>query len=245
MKIRKSMAICLGLCVLRLLVVLFDGKGGERVDVHADAASDHHVAQFVVAIEYADMSFTENTYLLYDANSKYCVIIDPGAKSPSLEQFIDSRGLQVKAILNTHGHADHIGANGYFRKKYSCDVYGNKKDKSFYNQGGGANRPTEYFPEDGLLQFGNIEVQILFTPGHSPGSVCFLIDEFLFSGDTLFKGAVGRTWDINGKTAEENAALLIENVKEHLLVLPNDTTVLPGHEDATTIGQERENNPFL
>ncbi len=246
MKIDMSMMIGLVLCALRLLVVSFgEGVDSERMDIHENTAMDQHVEQFVVDIENGDASFTENIYLLYDANSNYCVIIDPGAESPLLEEFIESRGLRVKAILNTHGHFDHVDGNGYLRKKYSCDVYGNKEDKFFYYLSGWANMPTEYFPKDGFMQFGNIEIRVIFTPGHSPGSVCFLIDGYLFSGDTLFKGTIGRTISGNGMTAEENTELLIRNVRERLLVLPDDTPVLPGHEDITTIGQERESNPFL
>lgn len=246
MKFDLSMKFLLVFCTLRLLFLSYGawsvGGGG---DIHENTPVDHYVEKFVVGIEYDDVSFTENVYLLYDANSKYCIIIDPGAESPSLEKFIESRGLEVKAVLNTHGHFDHTAANGYLRKKYSCDVYGHPKDKWFYYLKDWRSRPTEYFSEDGAIQFGNIRVQVIFTPGHSPGSVCFLIDGLLFSGDTLFKGTIGRTMDENGLTAEENTALLIQNIKERLLVLPDDTPILPGHDDFSTIGQEKETNPFL
>ncbi len=246
MKIDMNMKILFVLCTLRLAIGVFgDRNDDERIDIHENTPIDHHVKRYVVGIEYDKASFTENIYLLYDANSKYCVIIDPGADSPNLEKFIDSQGLQVKAVLNTHGHFDHTGANEYLKKKYSCDVFGHKKDRQFYYSSDWRDMPTEYFPEDGVMKFGNIRIQVISTPGHSPGSVCFFIDGRLFTGDTLFKGTIGRTWPVNGMSAEKNAALLIRNVKERLLVLPDDVLVLPGHEDSTTIGQERESNPFL
>ncbi len=216
-----------------------------KVSVDPNSSADYQVKRFVVSVKYETATFDENTYLVYDQSTKDAVIIDPGARSTSLEMFIIENSLQVKAVLNTHGHADHVGANGFYANMYSCDVYSNNKDIGYYGQSNPEILPTALFTSESNLQFGNMVIQLIYTPGHTEGSTCFYIGNHLFSGDTLFKGSVGRTWDSGDKSAEELQISLIYVIKEKLLILPDTTIVYPGHLDTTTIGYERKSNPYL
>jgi glyoxylase-like metal-dependent hydrolase (beta-lactamase superfamily II) len=229
--------------VLILVYVLV--SCGKSRDIHKDTPSEYRAKCFVVKIPYKNSSMEENMYLLYDENSKYAVIIDPGAVSMPMEDFILAKSLKVRAILNTHGHYDHIGANGYYKEKYSCQVYGNRGDMDFYEDDEPYNMPTKFISGDSKLEFGNIKIRVICTPGHSMGGTCFLAGDFLFSGDTLFKKSIGRTWEYDGKTAEEMKDMLVTNITDKILRLPETTVVFPGHGDATSIDEEKYHNPFL
>lgn len=202
-----------------------------------EVASEYQVRRFVVQFPYKGESFDQNVYLLFDKTSRHGVIIDPGSKSPELEDAIASLGVTIKGILNTHGHFDHTGANGFYRDKYKAEVYAHSEDMSFYERNG--DKPTRWISRDCLLQIGAIPVHVLCTPGHSPGSVCFQIGNHLFSGDTLFKGSIGRTPD-NDATVS-----LVDHVRKKLLTLAPDTPVYPGHEGLSAIGVEKKENPYL
>jgi glyoxylase-like metal-dependent hydrolase (beta-lactamase superfamily II) len=192
----------------------------------------------------------ENCFIVFEENSKDAVIIDPGADGDFI---IDElKDLNVKAILATHGHLDHVGQVGYLKEKLYASFYMNKKDEFLIN--------NEIFPnfayiikavkcpspdfdaKDGdVLKFGNLEFQVIESPGHTPGSVCFFNgkEKIIFVGDTLFKRSVGRT-DLpggNGKMLEQSLRKLME--------LPEDTVVYSGHGPKTTIGIEKRTNPFI
>ena len=198
---------------------------------------DLEVKRFPVSVSVGGDPFDENVYLLTDKKSRQGVIVDPGARSEELEQVIDSSDIAVQGILNTHGHFDHTGANGFYRKKYGVRVYAHLADRPFYDAGD--NVPTDWINGDTELRLGIFTLQVLHTPGHSPGSVCYAIGEHVFSGDTLFKGSIGRTPD------ESATASLIQGIKQKLLVFPADTKIYPGHDETTSIGEEMRNNPFL
>lgn len=206
---------------------------------------DIRVKRFEVIVKYQDSSFGENAYLIFDASNREGVIVDPGSRSSELENFVEEENIRIHAVLNTHGHVDHIGANGYYRKKYGVKVYAHRHDAPFYAKSAAENKPTDFLETEKSISFGAIELKVLHTPGHSPGSVCFLANGHLLTGDTLFQGTVGRTWTDETGTAEEKTAQLIKNIKRELLTLPDDTKVYPGHEAVTSIGTEKKDNPYL
>jgi glyoxylase-like metal-dependent hydrolase (beta-lactamase superfamily II) len=189
--------------------------------------------------------FTENVYIAYKEKSKDAILVDPGAQDGRIEDFVKKNRLKVRMILNTHGHHDHIGANTHYGKRYKVSVYAHGADEPYYGPKGSKNRPDTFLDKEGDLKNKHFDVKVIHTPGHSPGSVCYLIEGVLFSGDTLFKSSVGRTW---GDTPDEEKAKLkeeVSHIKKKLLVLPEETLVYPGHGGSSTIGDEKKNNPFL
>ena len=200
--------------------------------------------------------FQENTYIVYDESGE-CAIIDPGMETAREQNvvvnFIRDNNLKPVMLLNTHCHIDHILGN-----KFIFDQYGLKPQFNIgelpvleagvaYAQETGLRYeasplPDEYLPETGTVSFGNTELMLLFAPGHSPAHLCFYDkkDNILIGGDVLFKGTIGRT-DLPGGDFDQ----LIKNIDEKLFTLPNHCIVYPGHGPHTTIGFEKQNNPFF
>lgn len=206
---------------------------------------DLTVDRFEVNVGSPGREFLENTYLVRDRSSGDAVIIDPGARSEALEALVEDEELTVRAVLNTHGHFDHVGANAALRERYGVEVLAHPGDEPLYRKGPSALVPTTFLGEETALRFGTLEFEVLRTPGHTAGSVCYLIGSFLFSGDTLFRSSIGRTWDDSAGSAEANKRRLVEGIRRELLVLPDSTLVYPGHGEPTMIGRERRENPFL
>jgi len=203
------------------------------------------VDRFEVNVGSPGREFLENTYLVRDLSSGDAVIIDPGARSEALEALVGDEELTVRAVLNKHGHFDHVGANAALRERFGVEVLAHAGDEHLYRGEDSALVPTTWLSEESMLRFGALEVTVLHTPGHTPGSVCYLIDSFLFSGDTLFRSSIGRTWDDGAGSAEANKRRLVEGIRRELLALPDSTLVYPGHGGRTMIGRERGENPFL
>jgi hydroxyacylglutathione hydrolase len=193
----------------------------------------------------------ENCYLVWDKQSKKAVVIDPGDEGAFIENEIEKLQLNPILIVNTHYHFDHIGANGYLKKKYNIPIAISKIDAQYLQKshldGIQFMINTEASPkadillsENDTISFGSINFNILETPGHTKGSICLYSQEekILFSGDTLFLESVGR-WDLKGGNKEELFRSL-----DRLLELPKDTIVYPGHGDQTTIKHELLNNPY-
>ncbi|NCD69221.1 MBL fold metallo-hydrolase [Mucilaginibacter agri] len=200
--------------------------------------------------------YQENTYLLYDETGE-CVIIDPGmdtgAEQNAVVNFIKDNNLKPVMLLNTHCHIDHILGN-----KFVFDQYGLKpqfhQGEQFvmdampvWAQQSGIRyelspKPDTYLPESGEIKFGNTTLELIFAPGHSPAHLCFYdkAANIVIGGDVLFRNSIGRT-DLPGGNHQQ----LIKNIKEKLFTLPNDCTVYPGHGPETTIGYEKETNPFF
>lgn len=198
----------------------------------------------------------ENTYILYNEFND-CIIIDPGCyfeeEKETLATFIEQNSLQPKLLLNTHCHLDHVFGNKFIAEKYGLVLHLHEKELPVLQvaptSGLMYNMPFDnYNGEFVFLQpgqkvsLGKDELDILFTPGHSPASVSFYskADGFVISGDVLFKQSIGRT-DLPGG----NFDILIESIKTQLFVLPDETKVYSGHGDSTTIGQEKRTNPYL
>lgn len=192
-----------------------------------------------------------NCYLAYCGETMECGVIDPGAESELIFPVIVEFGLKPVVILNTHGHIDHIGANQDIKEKFDVPLWIHALDGPLLERsdqlelslmlGAKASPSADRLLTDGEdVVFGRCRLKVIHTPGHTPGSVGFFGDNILFSGDTLFNGGVGRT-DLPGGSTRD----LEVSIREKILTLPDRTVVLPGHGPWTTIGEERESNPFL
>lgn len=200
----------------------------------------------------------ENTYLLYDETGE-AVLIDCGAFYPEEQQairnFLTEHRLRLTHLYNTHSHFDHIFGAGFIYKDYGVQIELCADEQSVYEAAAEQMRmfihrdlPLElppvgrYFKDGDILAFGNQKLQVIATPGHTPGGVCFYHVEsgVLLSGDSLFQGAIGRC-DLPGG----NEPQLIQALQTRILTLPDEVKVLPGHGDASTIGEERRSNPYL
>jgi hydroxyacylglutathione hydrolase len=200
--------------------------------------------------------FQENTYVLWD-ETKEAVVIDPGNTSSTehseLKNFILENNLQLKHLWLTHAHIDHINGNrfvfdtwGLLPQVHKNDLPYIKNHKEVAMMYGlpceESPLPEVFLKEGDAAQFGNSKLEMIFTPGHSPGSITFYCKEqqFIIAGDVLFYGSIGRT-DLPGGDHET----LINSIKQNLFPLGDDVKVYNGHGQPTTIGFEKENNPFL
>jgi hydroxyacylglutathione hydrolase len=200
--------------------------------------------------------FQENTYVLFD-ETKSCVVIDPGCyderERAALTGFIASNGLKPTRLLNTHCHIDHVFGNKFISDTYSLGLEIHPKDETVLNSlmqvaklynlnAEESPKPTFYLKEGTAVEFGTTRLDIVFTPGHSPGSVCFIChaQKVVIAGDVLFRESIGRS-DLPGG----NAATLLQSIRTVLFPLDDSYTVYPGHGPSTTIGHEKAHNPFL
>ncbi len=192
-----------------------------------------------------------NCYILGCEKTKKSIIIDPGGNVPQIMALLHKHGLEVEMIINTHGHFDHIGGNKELTEKTGAPLLVHRHDSSLLVQaretaaifGLSANpspAPTRELVGREQLTAGEVSLRVLHTPGHSRGGICLYTPGHVFVGDTLFAGSIGRT-----DLPEGDYSLLLASIKEQLLTLPDDTKVYPGHGPATTIGYEKQNNPFL
>jgi len=200
--------------------------------------------------------YQENTYILYDETGE-CAIIDPGMdtgrEQNAVVNFIREKRLKPVLLLNTHCHIDHVLGNKFIFDQYGLKpkfhqgelplleaVIGYAPSMGFRYDPSPV--PDEFLPEEGSIHFGNTELKLIFAPGHSPAHLCFydVKDNLLVGGDVLFRGSIGRT-DLPGG----NFSQLIDNIEQKLFALPDDCTVYPGHGPETTIGHEKQTNPFL
>lgn len=191
----------------------------------------------------------ENCFILFDEN-KDAFVVDPGGSSENIIEAIDKNELNIKYILLTHGHFDHVGAVAALVKKYKAPVYMSKDDRAFLES------PKEvrasafgmqieaadvdvFVKEGDEIPFSEGTIKVIETPGHTLGSVCYLFENYLFAGDTLFNGSIGRT-----DFPESDHSLMIESLKK-LKKLDDDIYVLSGHGPESQISYEKMTNPYL
>jgi len=211
----------------------------------------------MIEIQYfAFNPFQENTYLLIN-EKKDCIIIDPGCyfeeERKELLQYIEKEGLNVTRLLNTHCHLDHIFGNRLVSKTFNLGLEIHRQEQPVLDRSPQAGAmynvpfepspmPARYMEEGEIITLGNNELKVLFTPGHSPGSVSFYCEKqaFVIAGDVLFYQSIGRT-DLPGGHHQT----LLNSIRQQLFVLPDNVKVYPGHGQPTTIGFEKLHNPFL
>lgn len=194
-----------------------------------------------------------NCSIFGDEQTREAIVIDPGDDIADIEAILNKHGLKVKAIVITHAHIDHIGGAAKLKKSTGAPVWMNQNDQMLYDhlnvQAGwlGIAEPErttiDNDARDGdKLTLGEADFHILQTPGHTQGSLSLFIpaENKLIAGDTLFRGGIGRT-DLPGGDGRQ----ILRSIKNKLLVLPEETVVIPGHGESTTIGREKELNDFL
>jgi hydroxyacylglutathione hydrolase len=200
--------------------------------------------------------FAENTFIAWDELSKEAMIIDPGTslqeEENEVRNFIIEESLNIKYLLNTHCHIDHIFGNAFIKNTYNTSFLAPAGDiflldlmvdhaEDFGVTMRPSPKPDEVMTESMILNIGDIKVKLISTPGHSPDGYCiyFENEKICFTGDTLFNEGIGRT-DLWGGDYDT----LIASIQQKLFVLPEDVKIYPGHGDASTIGYEKNNSPF-
>lgn len=202
-------------------------------------------------VHYQRGPMANNTYLLIDEATRDAALVDPSFDSEALWEDIQGRNVNLRYLLNTHAHFDHVLGNAFYVEKTGVPLALHRADleilralpevaKRFHFEVGPSPDPTLFLEEGQDLTLGNTTIRVVHTPGHSPGSVTFLFDDVAVVGDVLFAGSIGRT-DLPGGSLQT----LLDSIRTHLLTLPDATQVLPGHNEMTTIGKERATNPYL
>ncbi len=194
-----------------------------------------------------------NCYILWDREGREAVIIDPGGDGDTLVELVRRLDIRPTHLINTHGHFDHVGANHIIARAFSPELVLHREDlellknarlqADYFGLTASAQPEPTLFAEDGMiLTTGKITLKVLHTPGHTPGSISLYAEKegVLFSGDTLFRGSVGRT-DLPGGSYDT----LISSIQEKLIPLGDGVQVFCGHGPSTTIGEEKLSNPFI
>ncbi|MHB8171557.1 MAG: MBL fold metallo-hydrolase [Thermincolia bacterium] len=192
-----------------------------------------------------------NCFIIGCEQTKEAAVIDPGGDAKVILSLLDKEGLELKYIINTHGHIDHIGANDEVKAASGAKIIiheldaemltNPRKNLSAFMGAMNSFKAADKTVKDGdMIQVGNLELKVIHTPGHTPGGICLKQGALLWTGDTLFQGSIGRS-DFPGG----NHDTLISSIKTKLTVLPDDTQVFPGHGPSSNIGEEKRSNPFL
>lgn len=198
-------------------------------------------------------SFTANCYIVGSPSTNKGMIIDPGAEAPTILRTVQQMGLSISLIVATHAHIDHVGALRAVQQKSGAHFALHEAEKGLLltapmrmltslgiSPVKSPPRPDKLLKDGDHIDIGDLHFTVLHTPGHSAGGICLSGHGVVFSGDTLFNLGIGRT-DFPGMSYKH----LVKSIHEKLMVLPDETTVYPGHGSPTTVGNERRGNPFL
>jgi glyoxylase-like metal-dependent hydrolase (beta-lactamase superfamily II) len=193
-------------------------------------------------------------YLVGDRASGTCALIDPAFETERILEKVRENNFRVTHIINTHAHSDHTAGNGAIKSATDAKIYIHEQDagllQKFLNRtfsrvlgGKGSPKPDVLIKDSDTIGIGDTSLKVLHTPGHTPGGICLYTEGHVFTGDTLFVGAVGRT-DLPGGSAR----ILLSSIHEKIYSLPGDTIVWPGHDygpqPSSTVQQERDTNPY-
>lgn len=188
-----------------------------------------------------------NCYILSSSKTKNAIIIDPGDDYPKIKSFLAKHKLSPKFIVHTHGHIDHIQADDEFHLTvyaHTLDVEllkdPDKNLSHFLSFPFKVNSPIKSLEDAEFISLDDISLEVIHTPGHTPGGICLRAENVVFTGDTLFAGSIGRT-DFPGASNQQ----LIKSIKDRLFILADETLVYPGHGPSSSIGEEKRDNPFL
>jgi glyoxylase-like metal-dependent hydrolase (beta-lactamase superfamily II) len=185
-------------------------------------------------------AYQTNCYIVHPLDSSKCIVIDPGYEAHTICDKLDGLRLEPEAILLTHGHFDHVGAVRDLAATYGCKVYIRPEDTAMPPQlTAGPLYCTDEYPAEGKLQVAGMDILVMCTPGHTAGSVCLLIEDAMFSGDTLFAGSMGRC-DFPGSSIFEMRKSL-----RRICALERNYRVFPGHGEDSTLDYEKKTNPYL
>ena len=185
-------------------------------------------------------AYQTNCYILWDEKSQHCVVIDPGYEPERVSDEVTRLGKTVEAVLLTHGHFDHVGGVRTLAAETDCRVYLCAQDLSMPPQmTAGPLYYTDLYQEGDVLDLAGLKIRVIQTPGHTEGSVCLLVEDAMFSGDTLFAGSCGRT-DLPGGSW----ATILKSLKR-LAAMDKDYAVYPGHGPSTTLAEEKQWNPYM
>ena len=194
-------------------------------------------------------------YMISCENTKEALVIDPAGDEDYLVEKLKEKGLNLKYIVNTHGHPDHSGGNARMKELTGAEIVMHEEDDKLFNSPEGRSHAAQmgfapspgadvHVKDDDEIVIGDVKLKVIHTPGHSSGGICLYADGNLFTGDTLFVGAIGRT-DLPGGDYVE----YMDSIKRKLMTLPEDTVVWPGHDygikPSSTIGYEKTTNPFV
>jgi glyoxylase-like metal-dependent hydrolase (beta-lactamase superfamily II) len=210
-------------------------------DLSSDKPGRPRIKRFALAY-YSEKSMGTpnyvNCYVVFSSESKQAVLIDTGIQDSRIENFIREHNLSVKAIFNTHDHADHTGANNFYSELFYAPIYAPKEDAQYYEIS-----PDKLLENGNILEFDGFKIHVLHTPGHTDGSLCLLSGDVLFTGDTIFKNDIGRVWAEDSEKLNAIRKDLIRNIQEKIFTLPPGTLICPGHGKTTTVAAEKANNP--
>ena len=185
-------------------------------------------------------SLYTNCYMAWGENSNTCILVDPGFDAEQILEQVRSQGKQVEAVLLTHGHFDHVGGAKGIAQATGCKVYIHKADLELPNKLTLGTIPcTDHYDEGDTLNLAGLTLRVMHTPGHTPGGVCLVGEDVIFSGDTLFAGTCGRTDLPGGSYAQISQSLT------RLADLEGNYRVFPGHGEATNLDLERRCNPYM
>lgn len=194
--------------------------------------------------------YAANSYILRCEDTDEAVVVDPGGESEEIIKFLTDENLKLKYIVLTHAHGDHIGGVIDLKEKYDVPVLIHEGDEELLNDSEKnlsthipmkeiAFKSDKNLKDGDIITFGNVELQVIHTPGHSPGCICLKSGNDILTGDTLFKGSIGRT-DLYGSSDE-----IVNSINQKLMIYDDRVNIHPGHGAESTVGYEKANNPFL